>query len=74
MLRIDADAHVLETEETWEFMDGADRKYRPEVVGSTNGWRVRGRVLAGGRNPAAQVPQRRARTRRWSPVSCATWP
>ncbi len=37
MLRVDADAHVLETEETWEFMDGADRKYRPDVVGSLNG-------------------------------------
>ena len=36
MLTIDADAHVLETEETWEFMDGAERKYRPRIVGSTD--------------------------------------
>lgn len=26
---IDADAHVVETEHTWEFMEPADRKYRP---------------------------------------------
>ena len=29
MPTIDADAHVLETEQTWEYMDGADKKYRP---------------------------------------------
>jgi len=28
MPTIDADAHVLETEQTWESMDGADKKYR----------------------------------------------
>ena len=37
MLTIDADAHVLETEQTWEYMDGADKKYRPKLVGSTDG-------------------------------------
>lgn len=29
---IDADAHVVETERTWDFMDPADRKYRPQLV------------------------------------------
>jgi predicted TIM-barrel fold metal-dependent hydrolase len=29
---IDADAHVLENERTWEYMDPADRKYRPQLV------------------------------------------
>ena len=58
MLRIDADAHVLETEETWEFMDGADRKYRPEIVGTLNGSGAVDDVLAGGRHATAQVPQR----------------
>jgi predicted TIM-barrel fold metal-dependent hydrolase len=29
---IDADAHVIETEETWEFMEPEDRRYRPTVV------------------------------------------
>ena len=33
-LRIDADAHVLETEETWKYMDGSDLKFRPDIVGS----------------------------------------
>ena len=36
MLRIDADAHVLETEKTWEYMEGDDRKFRPQVVVSTD--------------------------------------
>ena len=29
---IDADAHVVETERTWEFVDPADWKYRPQLV------------------------------------------
>ncbi|MCY4486529.1 MAG: amidohydrolase family protein [Deltaproteobacteria bacterium] len=63
MLRIDADAHVLETEETWEFMDGADRKFRPEVVGSTNGsgsgdeyWLVDGTLRLKTRNVGKDTP------------------
>jgi predicted TIM-barrel fold metal-dependent hydrolase len=32
MLTIDADAHVLETEHTWDFLDPDDRKYRPQLV------------------------------------------
>ncbi len=34
---IDADAHVLETPYTWEFMDEADRKYTPMIVAQTSG-------------------------------------
>ena len=63
MLRIDADAHVLETEETWEFMDGADRKYRPEIVGSLNGagsvdeyWLVDGTLRLKSRNVGKDTP------------------
>jgi len=40
MLRIDADAHVLETEKTWEYMEGDDRKFRPQIVISTAGRRM----------------------------------
>src|ERR1044071_5166858 len=29
---IDADAHVIETERTWSYMDPADRKYCPQLV------------------------------------------
>ncbi len=32
MSMIDADAHVHETQRTWEYMVGADREYRPQVV------------------------------------------
>jgi predicted TIM-barrel fold metal-dependent hydrolase len=32
VLTIDADAHVLETEHTWDFLDPDDRKYRPQLV------------------------------------------
>ena len=34
MITIDADAHVVETEATWSYMDGADEKYRPILVTS----------------------------------------
>ncbi|HLG69954.1 MAG TPA: amidohydrolase family protein [Chloroflexota bacterium] len=29
---IDADTHVIETERTWDFMEGADRKYVPQPI------------------------------------------
>jgi predicted TIM-barrel fold metal-dependent hydrolase len=32
MLTIDADAHVVETEQTWEYMDPSDSQFRPRVV------------------------------------------
>ena len=32
MPTIDADAHVVESEHTWDFMDPADQKYRPLIV------------------------------------------
>jgi predicted TIM-barrel fold metal-dependent hydrolase len=62
MLRIDADAHVLETEKTWEFMDGAERKYRPQVVGPTDGssndeyWLVDGTLRLKSRNVGKNTP------------------
>ena len=33
MLIIDADAHVLETERTWDYLAPADQQYRPVLVG-----------------------------------------
>jgi predicted TIM-barrel fold metal-dependent hydrolase len=46
---IDADAHVVETAQTWEYMDAADAKYRPqpvEVQGETRlqYWLIDGKV------------------------------
>jgi hypothetical protein len=62
MLKIDADAHVLETEKTWEYMDGAERKYRPQVVGPTDGsstdeyWLVDGTLRLKSRNVGKNTP------------------
>ena len=28
---IDADAHVVETERTWDYLEGAERDYRPKL-------------------------------------------
>jgi predicted TIM-barrel fold metal-dependent hydrolase len=38
MATIDADAHVVESEHTWDYMDPSERKYRPALV-SPNGAR-----------------------------------
>jgi len=32
MVMIDADAHVLETEKTWEYMEDCERQFRPQIV------------------------------------------
>ena len=32
MPTIDADAHVVESERTWDYIDQADQKYRPLIV------------------------------------------
>jgi predicted TIM-barrel fold metal-dependent hydrolase len=49
MSTIDADAHVIETERTWEFMDADMAKFRPRVVtpeGSKQSyWLIDGRVF-----------------------------
>lgn len=49
-LVIDADAHVVETEQTWEYLEAADKKYRPRLFGSpddptTQYWVLDGKVL-----------------------------
>ncbi len=62
MLRIDADAHVLETEKTWEYMEGDDRKFRPQVVISTDRspndeyWLVDGTLRLKSRNVGKNTP------------------
>jgi predicted TIM-barrel fold metal-dependent hydrolase len=35
MPTIDSDAHVVESEHTWDFMEPADQKYRPRIVRPT---------------------------------------
>jgi len=31
---IDADAHVVETEHTWDYLDKSDKKFRPQLFQS----------------------------------------
>ena len=44
---IDADTHVIETERTWEYMEGPDKAFRPDgiVAHGKEYWLVDGRVL-----------------------------
>ena len=64
MLTIDADAHVLETEHTWDYLDPEDRKYRPQLVsprGETRPerWMIDGRLR--GLRPPTLTEQELAR-------------
>ena len=87
MLTIDADAHVLETEQTWESMDGAERKYRPRIVGSNEAeskdeyWLVDGttrrtnlstRLCSGSTTSSPDRTRRTAVNRRKAPNSSST--
>lgn len=49
-LAIDADAHVVETERTWDYMDASEEKFKPQVVESKSDgrryWMVDGQVSA----------------------------
>ena len=60
MAIIDADAHVIETEQTWNFMLEEDRRFTPEVlISKKNGihfWRVDDRVIANS-NLGLNVPE-----------------
>lgn len=60
MAIIDADAHVIETEQTWEFMLEEERRFAPEVLISKNTgiqfWRVDDRVIANS-NLGLNVPE-----------------
>ncbi len=69
---IDADAHVVETEHTWDYLDESDKKFRPQLYQSTQNpnaqcWFLDGKVI-GFRNPTlteqelAQLTQRTGRT------------
>lgn len=56
MVVVDSDAHVIETEHTWDFMDPSDSKYRPEVVTGKDGigyWMIEGKIRGRARGPVA---------------------
>ncbi len=63
MAIIDADAHVLETQKTWEYMEGAEKAYRPRIVTAQNGtggegeyWLVDGRLHLKSDNVGKDTP------------------
>ena len=56
MTVVDSDAHVVETERTWDFMAPSDAKHRPEVVRDRDGmdyWVIEGVKRGLARGPAA---------------------
>lgn len=64
MAVIDSDAHVLETNRTWEYMVGPEQKYRPQIVRPENGsedgeefWLVDGRLYAKSINVGRDTPE-----------------
>lgn len=57
MLTIDADAHVIECERTWDYLEGEERRYRPIPLsvemptGKTHSyWFIGGRMIGGREN------------------------
>ena len=60
---VDADAHVVETEHTWDFLDQSEKKFRPQLFSSVDNsnmqyWFVEGKSV-GFRPPTLteQVPE-----------------
>jgi predicted TIM-barrel fold metal-dependent hydrolase len=56
MAVIDSDAHVIETEHTWDFMLPSDSAYRPEIVTGDDGvdyWMIEGKNRGRARGPVA---------------------
>ena len=50
MAVIDADTHVIETQDTWDFLEGNDKRFRPVAVTSDDGkntpfWLVDGHII-----------------------------
>ena len=53
---IDADAHVVETEVTWEYMDPSDAQYKPQILTAEDGaryWLIDGKMQGRVRGPVA---------------------
>ena len=62
MTVIDSDAHIVECDETWSYLDPADRQYRPVRVAETdaNGepkeyWHIDGNIFPAGRPGLTQA-------------------
>ncbi|MGH7829720.1 MAG: amidohydrolase family protein [Candidatus Binatia bacterium] len=64
---IDADSHVVETEQTWEYLDASDKKFRPRLFQSaedpnTQYWFLDGKAI-GFRNPTLTEQELEARSK-----------
>ena len=64
MWTIDADAHVIECEKTWDYLEGEDRRYRPVPItvdmptGKTRSfWFIGGRMIGGRENVGKDTSQ-----------------
>ncbi len=64
MLTIDADAHVIETDKTWEYLEGSDRRFRPAPISvdmpsgkRRNFWIIDGRLIGGRDNIGKETPK-----------------
>lgn len=62
MPTIDADAHVIETERTWEFMDESESRFKPVTVTSSADpgkqlWLIDGKVFNRGTNIGLDTPE-----------------
>ena len=64
MHTIDADAHVIECEKTWDYLEGDDRRYRPVSLtvdmpsGSKRSfWFIGGRMIGGRENVGKDTSQ-----------------
>lgn len=64
MATIDADAHVLETERTWDYMSQSERQFRPQIVSAPDGqgsvsefWLIDGRVQLKSQNVGRETPK-----------------
>ena len=67
MLSIDADAHVIECEKTWDYLEGSDKRYRPVPIAvdmptgkKSNFWIIGGRLI-GGRDNIGQDTSKESR-------------
>jgi predicted TIM-barrel fold metal-dependent hydrolase len=60
MATIDADAHVIETERTWEYMEETGVNFRPLLVSPQNSerqfWLIDGRIFSRGVNVNRKIP------------------
>jgi len=59
MPTIDADTHVIETERTWEHMEGDEAKFRPVLVSMESGrkfWLIDGKIFSRGVNVNPDIP------------------